>query len=71
MGKLMADLMKEGDFLDKNTAKTFIKSLFEELNVPVTSKEIKSIIKYCAREDNTISKTNFQSIIVSLLPKSE
>ena len=71
MGKLMADLGKEGDILNKKTAKKFIKSLFEELNVPMTREEINIIIKYCASEDKTISKTNFQSIIIRLLPKSE
>ena len=71
VGKLIADLGKDGDILDKKTAKAFIKSLFEELNVPVTSKDLNTIIKYCAGENNTISKTNLQSVIVRFLPKSE
>ena len=60
--------LSNGEILDSKLAKHFLVSLFKELHVPLSNKEIEEIEKYHLTQRLT-SAEKLQRLIVNLLPK--
>ena len=60
--------MESGDTMEPKHAQNFLKSLFEELKIPLTNKEIKEIVEQCIDSEKQILKTELKSKIIQSLP---
>ena len=59
---------ESGDTMEPKLAQNFLKSLFEELQVPLTKKEIKEIVEKCIDTEKQIQKGELKNIIIQSLP---
>ena len=59
---------ESGDTMEPKLAQNFLKSLFEELQVPLTKKEIKEIVEKCIDTEKQIQKAELKNIIIQSLP---
>ena len=67
---LMQNLIntETGDTMEPKLARNFLKSLFEELRVPLSKKEIKEIVEKCLDSEKQILKAELKNRIIQSLP---
>lgn len=70
MQNLLSELSEDGDSIDPKTAKIFVKSLLEELKIPLTKKDSKEIVAICKSGDK-FSLNNFKYLITRSLPEGK